>query len=1502
MTNDKKTLADVMSRHILTATPEDSLAQAATTMTEAKVSSLLVTNGGQAIGIVTERDILHGWGRGLPADLAVRVIMSSPVMTAPSDMDWKTAYLQMASRNFRHLLVTAADGSVTGVVSETEIRRHLGADLLAKFQNLASVMHSEVYTCHPDLSVEEAVKGMDSNAASCLVVVERGRPLGVITERDAVRLFSDRGRMQSRPICEVMSTPAVTIPIYSTLPVAYELMRLKGLRHLVVTREDGRLAGTLSEHDIVMIIENQYIDELHFQNQAILAALQDSEAKLQSIFDQTDVFLGLLDPAGLIVKMNSTALRAIGIPLGELVGRPFWETPWCSHDVSQGARLREALAGACAGTTHRFELSHRRPFGGLMTVDVSTRPVYGDDGQPLYLLVEGFDVTQRKRSERALQESESRFRTLFEQSPVAYQSLDIQGRYIDVNDKLCQLLGYGRDELLEKSFAEVWVDDLKPCFPEKFSHAKQQQQVVTELQLLKKNRERITVVLSGRTERDLDGNFVRTHCILTDISGRKRAELREQARNQVLEMILQGAGLQEILEAIVKSVEAEDSSLLCSILLLDEYRKHLLHGAAPSLPDDYNAAIHGVAIGPGVGSCGTAAFTGERVIVEDIDTHPYWTPYRELAAGARLASCWSEPIRTADGNILGTFAVYHRHPACPSASQLELIASVANLAAIAIEHKRAESTKVLLQNLIEHTRDPIYMILLSDGYPLTYVNEAAVNHFGYPREKLLSMRIPDWDPFFDTACIPGMKAATTAGQRVIFESVHCLANGEEVPVEISANYLTHEGKEYGFGYFHDISERKLNERKLQESARFLSTVLDTLTAQIVILDGAGTIVYANENWRRFSGQNNCPGENLDVGASYFASPWPRQASNQPLSEPAYTGIRQVLEGKLPRFEWEYPCHSGDQRRWFQLRALPFDGMNGRSVIVCHENITEIKLMMESLRLAATTFETNEAIMITDINGKILRVNQAFTKITGYRNEEVVGENPRLLKSGRHNAAFYRELWQKLALTGNWQGEIWNRRKNGEIFPERETITAVKADNGEVTHYVAIFSDITDMKEAEEQIRNLAYYDPLTGLPNRRLFLDRLDHALKTQQRHGLFGAILFMDLDHFKILNDALGHNIGDLLLEQVAQRLKTCLREEDTPARLGGDEFVALLHGQHIDAEAAAEHAMAVAKRIRETLSAPFQLTNHVHHVSTSIGITLLPNGHANSDDLIKQADTAMYRAKREGRDSIRFYQQEMQTTADERLHLETELRYALEHDQLTLYFQPQMNAAGQLIGAEALIRWLHPEHGLISPNRFIPLSEENGLILPIGNFVIRTACRFIVELEAHGIDLPRLAVNISPRQFLQADFVEHVQRCLEETGARPQQLFLELTEGLLIQCGSDTIAKIKTLKNKGVGFSIDDFGTGYSSLVYLKNLPLDELKIAQEFVLDIEHNHNDEVIVQTIIAMAKNLKLSVIAEGVENQAQMDILNRHGCHHYQGYFFARPMPASEFIRTYARV
>jgi diguanylate cyclase (GGDEF)-like protein/PAS domain S-box-containing protein len=564
----------------------------------------------------------------------------------------------------------------------------------------------------------------------------------------------------------------------------------------------------------------------------------------------------------------------------------------------------------------------------------------------------------------------------------------------------------------------------------------------------------------------------------------------------------------------------------------------------------------------------------------------------------------------------------------------------------------------------------------------------------------------------------------------------------------------------------------------------------------------------------------------------------------------------------------------------------------------HRNHLEELVMARTadLRVAAAAFDSQEAMMVTDANCVILRVNSAFSQATGYSEVEAIGQNPNLLKSDRHGPEFFRVLWETIERSGGWHGEIWDRRKNGEVFPTWMTITALRDDQGAVTNYIGVLRDITQSKLAEDEIRNLAFFDHLTGLPNRRLLADRLKQVIATSTRSKKYGALLFLDLDNFKVLNDTQGHEVGDQLLKQVAQRLSLCIREGDTVARLGGDEFVVILDDLSQHAQEAAAQTEIVGEKVMGALNQPYQLGGIAHTSTPSIGITLFVDHDGTIDDLLKRADLAMYQAKAAGRNTLRFFDPAMQAVVTQRAELETGLREALLKDQFLLHYQSQVDSTGRIIGAEALLRWQHPDQGIMSPAGFIPFAEESGLIIPIGKWVLQTACSQLTQWAARP-DLAHLtiAVNISARQLKRPNFVADVIAVIRESGANANQLKLELTESLILDDVEDVIAKMAKLKDHGVNFSLDDFGTGYSSLTYLKRLPLDQLKIDQGFVRNIVSDLNDAAIAKMVIALAETLELSVIAEGVETSEQRDVLARHGCFSYQGYLYGRPMPVAEF-------
>ena len=537
--------------------------------------------------------------------------------------------------------------------------------------------------------------------------------------------------------------------------------------------------------------------------------------------------------------------------------------------------------------------------------------------------------------------------------------------------------------------------------------------------------------------------------------------------------------------------------------------------------------------------------------------------------------------------------------------------------------------------------------------------------------------------------------------------------------------------------------------------------------------------------------------------------------------------------------------------------------------------------------------TEEAIIISDANNVIVSVNRAFVRITGYSEAEVIGKNPRILNSGRQGKEFYQAMWQSIKEIGYWQGEIWNRRKSGEIYPEWLSISTVKNSRNEIMRHVAIFMDITKRKEVEQRIHLLAYYDPLTSLPNRVLFGDRLGQALAASRRGGGKVALLFLDLDRFKSINDSLGHAAGDSLLQSVADRLKLCIREMDSICRQGGDEFMVLLPG--IEKR---EDVAAIAQKILAAMSDPHYIEGRNLVVSFSIGISIYPADADTPEALIQNADAAMYHAKEHGRNNFQFFTPDMNAEALDLLSLEADFRRAMVNGELQIYYQPQIdNATGAIVGVEALARWLHPERGFVPPSRFVSIAEESGLIGQLGEWVLRTACAQNRKWQEDGIVKIPVAVNLSALQFHQKDLVELIVGILHETGLEPRYLELELTEGIIMKNAESTIATLNALKKAGVLLSIDDFGTGYSSLSYLKRFPIDKLKIDQSFIRDVATNENDALITTTIISMGHNLRFRVIAEGVETAEQISFLKEHQCDETQGYYVSTPLPPEKLVR-----
>jgi diguanylate cyclase (GGDEF)-like protein/PAS domain S-box-containing protein len=604
----------------------------------------------------------------------------------------------------------------------------------------------------------------------------------------------------------------------------------------------------------------------------------------------------------------------------------------------------------------------------------------------------------------------------------------------------------------------------------------------------------------------------------------------------------------------------------------------------------------------------------------------------------------------------------------------------------------------------------------------------------------------------------------------------------------------------------------------------------------------------------------------------------------------------LIEGRTDSYSTEKRYLTKDGRTiWVSLTVSHIE--NTDLTVGVMEDITERKRLEEYMRLAATVFEsTGEGLFVTDARHRIINVNPAFTELTGFLPADVIGQTPKVLSSGRHGPDFYERLHQTLAETGKWQGEIWNRRKSGEMFAEWLNIAAVRDDKGNVTSYVAVFSDITSRKQVEERLSYQANHDPLTRLPNRTLFQERLSRALTRANRNGSMVSLLFVDLDRFKQVNDSLGHLAGDFLLQQAAERMSGCIRQGDTVARLSGDEFTIILEDINDPRDAA-----VVAHKVLHLLADPFELSGNSATVSASIGVALYPTDAGDSQTLVTLADAAMYRAKREGRNGCHFHSETVNAQAFERLALETSLRHAVEQSAFELFYQPIFDVrTGAVAAVEALLRWRHPEIGLVMPKQFLPLAEETGLVLPIGRWVLEAACRQTRAWHDAGHRV-RLCVNLSGRQLRAPDLIETVAEALENSGLPPSALELEVPENTVVDKGQEPGGIFARVKSLGARLAIDDFGAGYSSFAFLRRLPANTLKIDQSFVRNLGSDSDDAEIVTAIFAVARGLHMAVVAPGVETEQQAAFLARYQCDYLQGYLLARPMPAGEMTAFLAR-
>ncbi len=685
-------------------------------------------------------------------------------------------------------------------------------------------------------------------------------------------------------------------------------------------------------------------------------------------------------------------------------------------------------------------------------------------------------------------------------------------------------------------------------------------------------------------------------------------------------------------------------------------------------------------------------------------------------------------------------------------------------------------------------------------------------------------------------------------------------------------------------------------------SRFVDRVMDTMDDLLFVIDTEGRIRQLNTRVERELGFTEA--ELLETGIDDLLPPAERQhlAGHLPaLPWPVRSVLLETvrLKGCYASEHELLSKNQGSSKAIYWLKSSLLHSEQGKleGAVVTALNITELKDREIRLRLSAKVFNnSSEAIFITDPQATIIEVNAAFCAITGYERSEIIGRNPRMFKSKLHDQPFYKQLWQSLLTKGEWKGEIWDRRKNGEFCPMLLSINAVTDKSGQLTHYVAISTDISQQKQTEHELKQLAYYDILTDLPNRFLFKDRFEHEICLAQRNKARLALFFLDLDHFKNVNDTLGHWAGDNLLQIIAARIQNCLRKTDTVARMGGDEFTIILPGL-----IGITDATELARKLVDAMTRPVQIKDHTVFVGVSIGIAIFPDDGNDFDTLTKHADTAMYAAKAKGRGMFQYFEAGMNEAAHQRLLLENALRLAIKREEFQLYYQPKADSTlSRITGAEALIRWRRPGFGIIPPDRFIAIAEETALIIPLGKWILKTAC---LQAREWADKRPgfRIAINLSPLQLLSDDFIAVLDSILAETGTNPESIELEVTEGLVMHDIEKATNRLQQIRERGIHVAMDDFGTGYSSLSYLQSLPIQTLKIDKSFVqaYSDDPSSNEAAFIKTIVSLGQVLNMKVVAEGVETESQLMLLQSYGCQEIQGYYLSPPVPADEFQKRW---
>lgn len=1441
--------------------PGADLREVAAHMLAAGISSVIVVDGDQILGIITERDIVHVM-RQKPAPVpTAREVMTHPVHSVHGDTDFRQAYREAANRDIRRIVVTDDKGAPLGIVSEADFREFLGPDFFLHLNTAETLMDRSFPRLATSALLDEALITMAASRASGVVIVDERRPVGIVTEHDVVRLFVEG---EANPaLGAIMTQPTISISEDCPLTVAAELMHRHRVRNLTVVDASGHLVGLLSEHALMRPLKLELVDEALTERHALTVEhgqIRDETARREryqrALLDNFPFPVWLKDTESRFLTTN----RAFGKIFGQtsansLIGK----TDLDIAPAELAARYRADDAEVMASRQNRVVTEPILIDGQPVWHETYKAPVIDEDGKLLGTVGFAHDISERKRAEQALLLRNAALAALMRGDQPG-EVLAMIGRAVEAELPGCSCSIIADADGAAGAIPIVGADGqhlgaiLCNCLnahdtsrqPEGFirqasqlaalviEHEQRARQLSLSLETFRGIFDRIGQALFIQAA---DGSFIDVNTEAEQLFGYSRGELIGQTH-----ALLHQPGLTD-LPAIERLMVAAS--------------------AAPQVFESMASNRAGRVFPIEVRLHATQYFGQTVLIAAAVDISERKNAALRLEIEHDLAQALAAGLQRED----------------VMQALLKAILRFPDISAGGIYCRRPEGD---------------YQLVVHHGLSAGYVAKNAELSADSPLAELARQG--------ETVCsclLPTEECSDKrvfAGQAMQNEGLGCLITH---PVMVGGQPLVclslagrHASRISGATlrslamlsrYFSQALQQLDTQEETRRLQQNLVGLFNTLTDFIFILDLEGRILHYN---RAVIDDLGYGPETLIGQPMAAVNRENRQKSENSAIAAGQGGSAQAMQGANGRL------------RQVETRVVHGQWDGQPALISISQDIGERLAAEARQQLAASVFDNaHEGIMITDASGHIVEVNSTFSELTGYSREEALGKTPDLLKSGHHDPAFYAAMWGDINEQGYWRGEIWNRKKSGEIFVEQLTISTVRHREGGIANFVAIFSDITLLKEHQQRLEHLAHFDALTQLPNRMLLGDRMQLAMAQSERNGKLLAVCYLDLDNFKPINDRWGHSVGDYLLIEAAQRLKACVRGGDTVARLGGDEFVLLIGG--LENQHECEQAIS---RVIVALAQPFHLSAQNLVVSASVGVTLFPHDGSDADTLLRHADQAMYAAKQNGRNRYHLFDPEKDKRASDRRRDIGRIREGLARGEFELYYQPKVDMRkGHVTGAEALIRWHHPEQGCLLPDRFLPLIEGTDLAVELGDWVIRDALRQIETWLDLGLNLA-VSINISGNHLQHKGFSSRLGELLaRHPRVSPQQIELEILETVAIDDVGNTAELFAECRQLGVSFSLDDFGTGYSSLTYFRRLPAETLKIDQSFIRNMLEDPDDLAIVEGVIGLTQAFHRKVIAEGVETVEHGLVLLLLGCDLAQGFGIARPMPAAELPDWIAR-